>query len=123
MQAIFELPNEHREHVNLSHLVYRNAYSGKVPQLHNFQMVWEKFQTLAIAFMSTIENPILERKPILYCRHTYCDCFIVCPMQSEMDMCFGKLNEPSPPAKFIRENPKETGCLSERKSASVQRVV
>ncbi|VDL74216.1 unnamed protein product [Nippostrongylus brasiliensis] len=61
---------------------------------------------LAIAFMSKIETPILERKPLLYCRYID-DCFIVCASQDEMDLCFDLLNSQAENIKHTRE--KSTG--------------
>ena len=61
---------------------------------------------LAIAFMSKIENSVLERKPTLYRRYID-DCLIVCSTQAEMDACFELLNRQSPDIKFTREKPEE----------------
>ena len=62
--------------------------------------------TLAIAFMAKIEKPVLELRPLLYCRYVD-DCFIVCSTQGELDKCFQILNEQSEFIKFTREAPKE----------------
>ena len=60
--------------------------------------------TLAIAFMAKVEEPILERAPLLYCRYVD-DCCIVCPTQAELDACFDLLNRQSPHIKLTREKP------------------
>ncbi|EYB99907.1 hypothetical protein Y032_0119g834 [Ancylostoma ceylanicum] len=49
---------------------------------------------LAICFMSKIEEPVLSRCPLMYCRYID-DCCIVTSTQSEMDECFGILNQHS----------------------------
>ncbi|VDL87654.1 unnamed protein product [Nippostrongylus brasiliensis] len=54
--------------------------------------------------MSKIETPILERKPLLYCRYID-DCFIVCATQEEMDLCFDLLNNQAENIKLTREKP------------------
>nr|CDJ95495.1 hypothetical protein HCOI_01737000 [Haemonchus contortus] len=46
---------------------------------------------LAIAYMSKIEKPVLDRRPVLYCRYVD-DCFVACSTQKEMDKCFELLN-------------------------------
>ena len=60
--------------------------------------------TLAIAFMSKIERPVLESRPLLYCRYVD-DCFVICSTQTEMDRCFELLNEQSEFIKLSREIP------------------
>ncbi|EYC11772.1 hypothetical protein Y032_0049g1762 [Ancylostoma ceylanicum] len=62
--------------------------------------------TLAIVFMSKVEKPILQRKPLLYCRYID-DCCIVCPTQTEMDTCFNLLNQQFPHIQFTREKPRD----------------
>ncbi|VDL71734.1 unnamed protein product [Nippostrongylus brasiliensis] len=54
--------------------------------------------------MSKIETPILERKPLLYCRFID-DCFIVCATQGEMDLCLELLNSQAENIKLTREKP------------------
>uniref|UniRef100_A0A0K0CVY6 Reverse transcriptase domain-containing protein n=1 Tax=Angiostrongylus cantonensis TaxID=6313 RepID=A0A0K0CVY6_ANGCA len=62
--------------------------------------------SLAIAFMSRVEAPVLGLRPLLYCRYTD-DCFVVFSKQKEMHKCFELLNEQSEYIKFTREKPKE----------------
>ncbi|VDM76766.1 unnamed protein product [Strongylus vulgaris] len=47
--------------------------------------------TLAITFTSKVGAPVLER-PLLYCRYID-DCCIVCPTQTELDICLNILNQ------------------------------
>uniref|UniRef100_A0A7I4YQ85 Reverse transcriptase domain-containing protein n=1 Tax=Haemonchus contortus TaxID=6289 RepID=A0A7I4YQ85_HAECO len=61
---------------------------------------------LAIAYMSKIEKPILDRRPVLYSRYID-DCLIICPTQEEMDICFDILNNRADQIKFTRERPRE----------------
>ena len=42
---------------------------------------------LAVCFMSKIEEPVLARSPLMYCRYID-DCCIITSTQSEMDECF-----------------------------------
>ncbi|EYC37911.1 hypothetical protein Y032_0757g2096 [Ancylostoma ceylanicum] len=49
---------------------------------------------LAICFMSKIEEPVLSRRPLMYCRYID-DCCIVTSTQSEMDERFRILNQQS----------------------------
>ena len=59
---------------------------------------------LAICFMSKIEEPVLSRHPLLYCRYID-DCCVVTSTQAEMDECFTILNQQSQYIRFTREEP------------------
>ncbi|VDO49664.1 unnamed protein product [Haemonchus placei] len=61
---------------------------------------------LAIASMSKIENPVLDRWPALYRRYVV-DCFVACSTQKEMDTCFEWLNSQADDIRFTREKPKD----------------
>ncbi|XGW05005.1 hypothetical protein V3C99_015857 [Haemonchus contortus] len=61
---------------------------------------------LAIAYMSKIEKPLLDRRPIVYCRYID-DCFVVCSTEEEMDTCYDLLNRQAENIKFTREKPKD----------------
>ncbi|EYB90256.1 hypothetical protein Y032_0222g2630 [Ancylostoma ceylanicum] len=61
---------------------------------------------LAICFMSKIEEPVLSRCPLMYCRYID-DCCIVTSTQSEMDECFRILNQQSQYIKLTRETPRD----------------
>ncbi|EYC07940.1 hypothetical protein Y032_0068g213 [Ancylostoma ceylanicum] len=61
--------------------------------------------TLAIAFMSRIEAPVLQCRPLLYCRYID-DCFVICATQAEMDKCFELMNEQSEHIKLTRDTPR-----------------
>ncbi|EYC43981.1 hypothetical protein Y032_0475g2123 [Ancylostoma ceylanicum] len=61
---------------------------------------------LAICFMSKVEEPVLARLPLMYCRYID-DCCIVTSTQSEMDECFNILNQQSQHIKLTREKPKD----------------
>ena len=61
--------------------------------------------SLAIAFMSKMEAPIIDLRPLLYCRYID-DCFVICSTQKEMDRCFELLNAQSEYIRFTREEPK-----------------
>ena len=65
---------------------------------------------LAICFMSKVEEPVLARLPLMYCRYID-DCCIITSTQSEMDECFRILNEQSEYIKLTRETPRD-GWLS-----------
>ncbi|XGW09668.1 hypothetical protein V3C99_011724, partial [Haemonchus contortus] len=54
--------------------------------------------------MGRIEEPVLERHPLMYCRYID-DCFIVTSTQFEMDECFRLMNEQSQYIKLTREIP------------------
>ncbi|VDM61187.1 unnamed protein product [Angiostrongylus costaricensis] len=62
--------------------------------------------TLAVAFTSKVEAPVIDLRPLLYWRYID-DCFVICSAQEEMDKCFELLNEQSEYMKFTREKPKE----------------
>uniref|UniRef100_A0A0K0D9Z4 Reverse transcriptase domain-containing protein n=1 Tax=Angiostrongylus cantonensis TaxID=6313 RepID=A0A0K0D9Z4_ANGCA len=64
--------------------------------------------SLANAFMSRIEAPVIDLLPLLYCRYID-DCFVIFSTQEEMDKCFELLNEQSEYIKFTRRNRKTTG--------------
>uniref|UniRef100_A0A7I4Z3E4 Reverse transcriptase domain-containing protein n=1 Tax=Haemonchus contortus TaxID=6289 RepID=A0A7I4Z3E4_HAECO len=61
---------------------------------------------LAIAYMSKIEKPVLDRRPVLYCRYVH-DCFVVCSTQKEMDKCFELLTSQADNIRFTREKPND----------------
>ncbi|EYB96048.1 hypothetical protein Y032_0154g3010 [Ancylostoma ceylanicum] len=65
---------------------------------------------LAICFMSRIEEPVLARLPIMYCRYID-DCCVVTSTQSEMDEFFRLLNKQSQYIRLARETPRD-GWLS-----------
>ena len=56
--------------------------------------------------MGKIEEPVLSRQPLLYCRYID-DCCVITSTQSEMDECFRLLNEQSQYIKLTRETPRE----------------
>ena len=56
--------------------------------------------------MSKIEEPVLSRCPLMYCRYID-DCCIVTSTQSEMDECFRILNQQSQYISFTREKPND----------------
>ncbi|XGW33623.1 hypothetical protein V3C99_017772, partial [Haemonchus contortus] len=56
--------------------------------------------------MSRIEEPVLARLPLMYCRYID-DCCIVTSTQSEMDECFRIMNEQSPYITLTREIPQD----------------
>ncbi|VDL72529.1 unnamed protein product [Nippostrongylus brasiliensis] len=78
-----------------------NYYS----QIRGLAMGQRLAPVLAICFMSRIEEPVLARRPLLYCRYVD-DCFVVTSTQSEMDECFRIMNEQSQHIKLTREVPK-----------------
>ncbi|VDL82307.1 unnamed protein product [Nippostrongylus brasiliensis] len=119
MQAVHEILEEHQGQLNFYGLSiaqvmtltneclqcnvfkWSNSYYKQVSGLAMGQRL---APVLAIAFMSKIETPILERKPLLYCRYID-DCFIVCATQEEMDLCFDLLNNQAENIKLTREKP------------------
>ncbi|KAK6733433.1 hypothetical protein RB195_017272 [Necator americanus] len=75
-------------------------------QLRGLAMGQRLAPVLAIRFMSRIEEPVLSRRPIMYCRYID-DCCIITSTQSEMDECFRILNQQSQYIRLTRETPKE----------------
>ncbi|EYB88370.1 hypothetical protein Y032_0248g83 [Ancylostoma ceylanicum] len=119
MQAILELLTEHHANINmhglsiahvmallsecLSCTVFR--WSGNYfAQCRGLAMGQRLAPVLAIAFMAKIESPVLESRPLLYCRYID-DCFIICSTQSEMDRFFEMMNQQSEHIKLTRETP------------------
>ncbi|VDO30958.1 unnamed protein product [Haemonchus placei] len=64
---------------------------------------------LAVCFMSRIEQPVLARLPIMYCRYID-DRFVITSTQSETDELFNILNSQSQYIKLTREALHEDGC-------------
>ena len=90
-----------KEHLNCT--IFR--WSGKYyAQMRGLAMGQRLAPTLAIAFMSRIEAPVIDLRPLLYCRYID-DCFVVFSTQEEM--CFELLNEQSEYIKFTWEKPKD----------------
>ncbi|VDL75157.1 unnamed protein product [Nippostrongylus brasiliensis] len=75
-------------------------------QLRGLAMGQRLAPVLAICFMSRIEEPVLARLPLMYCRYID-DCFIITSTQSEMDECFRILNQQSQHIKLTRETPSD----------------
>ncbi|EYC28070.1 hypothetical protein Y032_0008g316 [Ancylostoma ceylanicum] len=63
---------------------------------------------LAVCFMSKIEEPVLSRFPLRYCRYID-ECYIVTSTQTGMDECFRILNQQSQYIKLTRETPHNVG--------------
>ncbi|XGW03988.1 hypothetical protein V3C99_015267 [Haemonchus contortus] len=121
LQAVLEILSEHHASLNLYGLTIRHImllldeslkcnvfrWSGEYyKQVRGLAMGQRLAPALAIAFMSKVEKPVLERRPIIYCRYID-DCFVVCSTQTEMDTCFELLNRQSEHIKFTREKPAE----------------
>ncbi|EYC38219.1 hypothetical protein Y032_0732g1913 [Ancylostoma ceylanicum] len=121
LQAVSELLSEHHGSLTLYGFSIRQVmtlldecskcsifrWSGHYyKQIRGLAMGQRLAPTLAIAFMSKVEQPILERKPLLYCRYID-DCCIVCPTQCELDTRFNLLNQQSPNIKFTRDKPEK----------------
>ncbi|EYC41359.1 hypothetical protein Y032_0572g144 [Ancylostoma ceylanicum] len=82
-------------------------WSGKYfSQIRGLAMGQRLAPVLAMCFMSRIEEPVLARLPIMYCRYID-DCCIVTSTQSEMDECFKILNEQSQYIRLTRETPRD----------------
>ena len=79
-------------------------------QIRGLAMGQRLAPVLAICYMSKIEEPVLARLPLMYCRYID-DCYIITSTQSEMDECFRVLNQQSQYIKFTRETP-QNGWLS-----------
>ncbi|XGW33438.1 hypothetical protein V3C99_017674 [Haemonchus contortus] len=75
---------------------------------------------LVIVFMPKIEAPVLEHRPVLYCRYID-DCFVVCSTQEQMDMCSVLLNTRPSTSDWHENDPMEAGFLSECTSEAAQR--
>lgn len=119
MQAVHEIIVEHQDHIAFFGLSIAQVMTliNECLQCNIFKWSNEYYRqvrglamgqrlapVLAIAFMSKIERPVLERRPLLYCRYID-DCFIVCPTQNEMDTCFDLLNQQAEHIKLTREKP------------------
>ena len=86
-------------------------WSGKYfSQIRGLAMGQRLAPVLAICFMSKIEEPVLARLPLLYCRYID-DCCVITSSQTEMDECFRILNEQSQHIRLTRETP-QNGWLS-----------
>ncbi|XGW16426.1 hypothetical protein V3C99_001696, partial [Haemonchus contortus] len=122
MQATHELLNEHAGSINMyglsvSHVmtlvkecldcsIFR--WSGQYfRQVRGLAMGQRLAPVLAIVYMSKIERPVLDRRPVLYCRYVD-DCFVACSTQKEMDTCFELLNTQAENIRFTREKPIDT---------------
>ena len=82
-------------------------WSGKYyTQLRGLAMGQRLAPVLAVLFMSRIEGPVIERRPLMYCRYID-DCFVATSTQSEMDELFNILNAQSQYITFTREVPCE----------------
>lgn len=75
-------------------------------QIRGLAMGQRLAPVLAICFMSRIEEPVLARLPLMYCRYID-DCLIMTSTQSEMDECFRLMNEQSSYIKLTREVPRD----------------
>ncbi|EYC22110.1 hypothetical protein Y032_0018g3720 [Ancylostoma ceylanicum] len=119
MEAIFEMLNEHRGNINLYGFSVPQlmtllkaclscnifSWSGKhFAQIRGLAMGQRLAPTLAIVFMSRIEAPVLQCRPLLYCRYID-DCFIICATQAEMDNCFELMNGQNEHIKLTRDTP------------------
>uniref|UniRef100_A0A0K0D7D7 Reverse transcriptase domain-containing protein n=1 Tax=Angiostrongylus cantonensis TaxID=6313 RepID=A0A0K0D7D7_ANGCA len=62
--------------------------------------------TFEVAFMSKVEAPVIDPRPMLYFRYID-DCFVTCFTEEEMDKRFELLNEQSQNIKFTTEKPKK----------------
>ncbi|EYC21254.1 hypothetical protein Y032_0020g81 [Ancylostoma ceylanicum] len=121
LQALSELLDKHARDINTFGLskariliLIREClkcnifkWSGKYfSQTRGLAMGQRLAPVLAICFMSRIEEPVLARLPVMYCRYID-DCCVVTSTQSEMDECFKILNEQSQYIKLTRETPRE----------------
>ncbi|EYC43648.1 hypothetical protein Y032_0485g2323 [Ancylostoma ceylanicum] len=119
MQAISELLLENERNINLHGLSTSQVmvllkaclecnvfkWSGNYfAQIRGLAMGQRLVPTLAIAFMARVEAPVLECRPLLYCRYID-DCFIICATQAEIDKCFELLNGQSEHIRLSRERP------------------
>ncbi|VDP44783.1 unnamed protein product [Heligmosomoides polygyrus] len=121
LQAVSEILTERQTWVNLYGLSVSQImtlvneclmcnvfkWSGEYyRQIRKLAMGQRLAPVLAVAFMSKVENPILERVPTLHCRYID-DCFILCSTQPELDTCFELLNQQPEHIKLTRKSPTE----------------
>ncbi|EYC04303.1 hypothetical protein Y032_0088g2132 [Ancylostoma ceylanicum] len=117
MQAISEMLSEHAGSINLySFSVHQlmtilkaclscnifSCSSKHFALIRGLAMGQRLALTLAIAFMSRIEAPVLQCRPLLYCRYID-DCFVIYTTQAEMDKCFELMNEQSGHIKLTKD--------------------
>ncbi|EYB81249.1 hypothetical protein Y032_0388g490 [Ancylostoma ceylanicum] len=121
LQALSELLDKHARDINTFGLskariliLIRKClkcnifkWSGKYfSQIRGLAMGQRLAPVLAICFMSRIEEPVLARLPVLYCRYID-DCCVITSTQHEMDECFRVLNEQSQYIRLTRETPRD----------------
>ncbi|VDM60210.1 unnamed protein product [Angiostrongylus costaricensis] len=121
MQAIFELLVEHEGRINMHGLSIQQLmallkeclncsifrWSGKYfAQIRRLAMGQRLAPSLAIVFMPKIEAPVLNFRPLLYCRYVD-DCVVVFSTQEEIDKYYELLNEQSEYIKFTGEKPRK----------------
>ncbi|VDP62610.1 unnamed protein product, partial [Heligmosomoides polygyrus] len=119
LQAVWEILTEFQTGINLYGLTIVQLmtlinecltcnvfkWSGDFyKQIRGLAMGQRLAPVLAVAFMSKVEAPVLERGPIFYSRYID-DCFVVCSTQVEMDACFELLNKQSEYIRLTRETP------------------
>uniref|UniRef100_A0A7I4YC46 Reverse transcriptase domain-containing protein n=1 Tax=Haemonchus contortus TaxID=6289 RepID=A0A7I4YC46_HAECO len=122
LQATHELLNEHAGSINMCGLSVSHVmtlvkecldcsifrWSGQYfRQVRGLAMGQRLAPVLAIVYMSKIERPVLDRRPVLYFRYVD-DCFVACSTQKEMDRCFELLNTQAENIRFTREKPIDT---------------
>ncbi|VDO74274.1 unnamed protein product [Heligmosomoides polygyrus] len=102
LEAVLEILNEHHTSVNMHGLTVSQVmellkeclqcnifrWAGEYyKQIRGLAMGQRLAPVLAVAFMSKVEGPVLERMPAIYCRYVD-DCFVICPTQLKKDTCF-----------------------------------
>uniref|UniRef100_A0A7I4YFD5 Reverse transcriptase domain-containing protein n=1 Tax=Haemonchus contortus TaxID=6289 RepID=A0A7I4YFD5_HAECO len=121
LQALSEMLDRHANNINTFGLSKMHImtlvkeclmcnifkWAGKYfSQVRGLAMGQRLAPVLAVCFMGRIEEPVLERNPLMYCRYID-DCFIVTSTQFEMDECFRIMNEQSQYIKLTREVPRD----------------
>uniref|UniRef100_A0A0K0CYG0 Reverse transcriptase domain-containing protein n=1 Tax=Angiostrongylus cantonensis TaxID=6313 RepID=A0A0K0CYG0_ANGCA len=103
IQQLMTLLKENSKNLNCSIFRWSGRYYA---QMRGLAMGQRLAPSLAIAYMSKVEAPVIDPGPLLYCRYID-DCLIICSTQEEIDKCFELLNGQSEYIKFTREKPRE----------------
>uniref|UniRef100_A0A7I4Y1R4 Reverse transcriptase domain-containing protein n=1 Tax=Haemonchus contortus TaxID=6289 RepID=A0A7I4Y1R4_HAECO len=109
MEAVLELLNQYQSMINMHGFSIDQVMSLLKECLgcNIFEWSGEYFEQIRGLAMGQRLAPILEHRPMPYCR-SIDDCFVVCSTQEQMEMCFDLLNTQSAHIRLTRERPSES---------------